>query len=147
MASSLRRIIAKRKIVSCTHCGEWVEVAARAMSIACPKCRKRVVLENIRIQSYHVARKLHTCGNIVIEKRGTLSTNAKAANMTVRGKVWGEVLVNDKVEVTKTGHMRGDVRASRLVVEEGATLNGNYEIGVQKLMPPTGEAAAKVSRM
>lgn len=144
MALSLRRIRAKKKIVSCTHCSEWMEVGALAMSVVCPKCRQRVIIEDYQIRSYHASRKLQTCGNVVVYKGATLSASTKAANMTVGGSVWGDVEVLGKLEVRKSGYMRGDVRASRLVVREGAMLEGYYEIGLMKIEPPRSKTGARV---
>jgi len=118
------------KHIRCTHCRAEIVVAPRALSVVCPECNKRLVLENLRIRSYHAVREVVTCGDIVVERRGHLvASTIKASNLTVRGKVDGDVLAGIRVEIRKTGDVRGDVCAPRLLVESGATLDGLLRIG------------------
>jgi cytoskeletal protein CcmA (bactofilin family) len=116
--------------IRCTHCRAEISVAPRALSVVCPQCNKRLVVENLRIRSYHAVREVATSGDIIVERRGHLVASViKASNLTVRGKVDGDVLAGIRVEIRKTGDMRGDVCAPRLLVESGATLDGLLRIG------------------
>jgi hypothetical protein len=117
------------KRVACTHCGGESEVADRAMSVFCPHCRKRLILENFRIKSYHAVREFATCGNIVVEKRGAVAARIVVDNLLVRGRIQGDVLARGKIQITRTGEVRGDLRAPRLIVEVGATIKGHCQIG------------------
>jgi len=106
------------------------------MSIFCPHCKKRVVIEDYKINAYHAARKVHTTGDVTVGKNGTLSGEIKASNLTVKGNAWGSMEIRGKVQLTKTAQIRGDVRAPRLVVESGATILGHFEIGRMRVEPP-----------
>jgi cytoskeletal protein CcmA (bactofilin family) len=39
------------------------------------------------------------------------------------------VSATEKIEIQSSGSVHGDVRAPRLIVQEGATLNGSVEMG------------------
>ncbi len=117
------------KRVLCTHCNGPAEVADKAMSVFCPHCRQRLILESFRIKSYHAVRKFATCGDVVIEKHGAVAASVLVGNLVVKGRVQGNVEARGKVEVAKTGHISGDIRAPRLVVHSGATLKGFCRIG------------------
>ncbi len=116
--------------IRCTHCGAGIDVAPRALSVVCPHCNRRLAVEDLRIRSYHAVREVATCGNVVVDKRGHLvASTIKASNLTVRGKVDGDVFASVRVKVGNTGDVRGDVCAPRLLVESGATLEGFLRIG------------------
>lgn len=117
------------KTVVCTHCNRVSEAGQRAMSVFCPHCHKRVILENYRIRSYHAATEFATCGDIVVERRGHVVAPIKVGNLTVRGKIQGRVAARGLVRISKTGNLKGDIDAPCLVVEPGAVLNGFLRIG------------------
>ena len=118
------------KRVACTHCNGVCEVGRRAMSIFCPHCRQRLILENFKIKSYKGVRELATCGDVVVERRGHVVARVIAYNLIVKGKVQGRVTVRSRVTVSKTGNLRGDVEAPSISVEGGAVLHGFLRIGV-----------------
>ena len=117
------------KKVVCTHCEAVSEAAQRAMSIFCPHCHKRVILEDFKIRSYHGVVEFATCGDIVVERRGFVVAPVKVQNLTIKGKVHGRVSARGQVKVCKTGQLKGDVDAPTLVVESGATIDGFLRIG------------------
>jgi DNA-directed RNA polymerase subunit RPC12/RpoP len=118
------------KRVRCTHCRKEVEVALKALSIFCPHCRQRLILENFRIRNYRAVREFATCGDVVVEKRGAVAAQVQVGNLLVKGRIQGDVEARGKVEVAKTGDICGDIRAPRLVVRAGGTIRGFCRIGV-----------------
>ena len=117
------------KTVICTHCSGVSEAGQRAMSVFCPHCHKRVILENYKIRSYYGVTEFATCGDIVVERRGHVVAPIKVSNLTVKGKVQGRVTARGYVKLGKTGYLKGNVDASALIVESGAKLDGFYRIG------------------
>ncbi len=99
------------------------------MSIFCPHCRKRLILENYQIKSYTSVRELVTCGDIVVERRGHVRASIKAGNLTVKGKVQGDISARGLVKISKTGRFEGELRAPALRIEGGAILHGFLHIG------------------
>jgi len=104
-------------------------VADKAMSTFCPLCHKRLVLENYRIDSYAAVREFATCGDVVVEKRGTVAARVQAENLLIKGRLMGDIRARGKVEIAKSGDVHGDIHASRLVVQSGAKLRGFCQIG------------------
>lgn len=117
------------RVVYCTHCNRQIDVCARAMSVFCPHCRQRVILEDYTIRSYHAVQSFRTCGDVVVERRGTLSAPIRVSTIKVKGKVWGNVEARERVEVARTGLVRGSVRAPYLIVQDGGVIVGRCEIG------------------
>lgn len=129
-----RQTTVKRQ-VTCTHCEHVSEVSARAMSAACPKCNKRLDLEDHKIQRYHAVRELVTCGTVTIEKKGHVPAPIRAESLEVQGKVNGDVRVLRRVHIGKTGSIVGDIVAPTLTVDDGGTVDGYLDIGPKKKRP------------
>jgi hypothetical protein len=132
---SKQRAGAGRQVV-CTHCEKPCEVGQRAMSIFCPHCRKRLILEDFKITGYHGVREFATCGDVIVEKNGNVAALVKVGALTVKGKVQGNVIARDRVKIHKTGWLHGDIKAPVLCVESGAKLNGYLCIGQPKPKAP-----------
>lgn len=129
---STKRAATKREVF-CTHCGEPSEVGQRAMSVFCPHCKKRLILEDFKVTSYRGVREFATCGDIVIEKRGHVAAMIKVGNLTVKGKVQGSITARGFVKIHKTAQLQGDIQAPTLKVASGAKLDGFLRIGDGRL--------------
>ena len=117
------------KEVVCTSCGQPSEVARRAMSVFCPHCKKRLILEDFKIRSYYAVRDFSTCGDIVVERKGHVVAPIKVGNLIVKGKVQGHVVARGKVTITKTGWLKGQIEAPCVDIEKGAVLDAVVHIG------------------
>ena len=70
-------------------------------------------------------------GNISVSKTLTIGKNGKvkaditAAVVRIIGEAKGNIIASDKVELLSPGRYTGNIQSQKLVVEEGAILNGN----------------------
>jgi cytoskeletal protein CcmA (bactofilin family) len=65
----------------------------------------------------------------------------------IRGKVNGNVTAKEKIDIKTKTEMFGDIRAARLVMEEGVTFVGQTEVNPNKvspIAPRPGESAKTV---
>jgi len=51
-----------------------------------------------------------------------------AKSVQVVGKVSGNVIATERVEVHSTGQVKGDIRAPKLLIQEGAVVNGSIQM-------------------
>jgi cytoskeletal protein CcmA (bactofilin family) len=89
-----------------------------------------------------------TLGDNAVVK-GTLDVGS----VIVRGKITGNIIAKDKIELKAKTELFGDVRAAKLVIEEGVTFVGKTEVNPNKVSPtpqpsrvgevPKGPAPAK----
>lgn len=93
------------------------------------------MVEDFRTATYHAVRQVATCGDVFIDKRGHVVAAVKASNVTVVGRLEGNVSARGRVEIKATARVKGDIVAPALRVESGATLEGRVRIGV----PETGD--------
>jgi len=63
-------------------------------------------------------------GDLHVDSQGTVKAKLQARGITVRGALEGEATAKDRLVVAGSGTVSGTVRVSRLVVEDGALLNG-----------------------
>ncbi|MGB2578553.1 cytoskeletal protein CcmA (bactofilin family) [Elusimicrobium simillimum] len=61
--------------------------------------------------------------HIVVGAEGSVEGDLSAAAIIVSGKVKGNICA-DELDVLSTADIKGDIRAGKIIVEEGATLNG-----------------------
>ncbi len=130
MPSSTTKRRSAVKQVICTQCEKPSEAPQRAMSVFCPHCKRRLILEDFKIKTYYAVSEFSTFGDITVERKGHVVAPVKASNLTVKGKLQGRVTVRGKVSIHKTGWFKGDLTAPTLRVESGAVVNGYLRIGV-----------------
>jgi cytoskeletal protein CcmA (bactofilin family) len=78
-----------------------------------------------------------------INSEGTLNLGENAVvkgtidvgSVVVRGKISGNIIAKDKVDLKAKTELFGDVRASKLVMEEGVTFVGKTEVNPNKVSP------------
>lgn len=66
---------------------------------------------------------------LTIGANGSCSAEVHAKNVVVIGKVNGNVIATERIEIQATGLVNGDVSAPKLIVQEGAVVNGSIEMG------------------
>ena len=64
-----------------------------------------------------------------------INGNINAQTVVVRGKINGNIVANDKIEIKANTELYGDIRASKLAMEEGVTFVGKTEITPKKVGP------------
>jgi len=68
---------------------------------------------------------------LTIGANGSCSAEVHAKTVVVIGKVNGNVIATERIEIQATGLVNGDVSAPKLVVQEGAVVNGSIEMGAK----------------
>ena len=78
---------------------------------------------------------IHTDGTLQLGDNATINGNINAQSVVVRGKVHGNISVREKIEIKSKAELFGDIRASKLVIEEGVTYVGKTEVNPNKVSP------------
>lgn len=85
---------------------------------------------------------ISSSGQLVIENGANLTGDVKADMIRIDGNVKGNLDAKQKVELTSSARVEGDLQSARLEVAEGAVLIGRCMVGVNGRERP---AAAKAS--
>jgi len=85
--------------------------------------------------------------NISIGTSGDVEGNLTATSVTIGGKLKGSVVVQDKLVFESKAVVRGDIKAAKLVVDEGAQFDGKCAMsGEAKPMPNLVELKPEARR-
>jgi cytoskeletal protein CcmA (bactofilin family) len=70
---------------------------------------------------------------LTIGEHGVIQAELQAKNIVIHGRLKGNVSADDKVEISATGSVQGDIRAPRVAILDGATFKGgiDMEVGTQ----------------
>jgi cytoskeletal protein CcmA (bactofilin family) len=78
---------------------------------------------------------IHTDGVLTLGDSAVITGNINAQSVVVRGKVNGNINAKEKIEIKAKAELFGDIRATKLVVEEGVTFVGKTEVNPNKVSP------------
>ena len=65
---------------------------------------------------------------LTVGENGNLKADVQAKGVIVSGKLIGNITATDRVEVTASGSLHGDVRAPRVVLADGARFKGSIDM-------------------
>jgi len=65
---------------------------------------------------------------LTIGEGGNVHAELNGKSIVIVGQVSGNVNASERLEIHASGVVNGDVRAPRLVVQEGAVINGSVEM-------------------
>lgn len=80
---------------------------------------------------------VQTEGTLNLGDTAVINGNINAQSVVVRGKVNGNITAKDKIDIKTKAELFGDIRASKLSVEEGVTFVGKAEVNPNKVSPST----------
>lgn len=71
---------------------------------------------------------IHAAENLAIGSTGEIEGLVNGRNITVGGKVKGNITAVEKLVLEGKAVVRGDIRAARLVIDEGAIFDGKVSM-------------------
>jgi cytoskeletal protein CcmA (bactofilin family) len=72
--------------------------------------------------------------HLTVESSGTVEADLDVEDLTVNGTVQGEIRASRSVSINANAKVVGNIRASRVIIEDGARFKGRVEMDVQ--LPP-----------
>jgi cytoskeletal protein CcmA (bactofilin family) len=80
-------------------------------------------------------------GNLTVGENARLKAEIKTGTVVVYGKVHGNIIASDRVELKASAEVVGDIKAKTLSIEPGAIFVGKSAVGTPST--PAGAAAGK----
>src|SRR5712671_177381 len=74
-----------------------------------------------------------SAGVLTVGENAEIRGEIKTKSVTVLGKVHGNITVDERCELKARAVLQGDLKAARLVIEEGATFVGKSEVTPNKI--------------
>jgi cytoskeletal protein CcmA (bactofilin family) len=78
---------------------------------------------------------INSDGTLNLGDNAVVKGTIDVGSVVVRGKITGNVVAKDKIELKAKTELFGDVRAAKLVIEEGVTFVGKTEVNPNKVSP------------
>jgi cytoskeletal protein CcmA (bactofilin family) len=107
------------------------EVARKLASVLGPASKiagDLVADENVEIRGLVEGSVRARCSRVTIGAEGLVQSRIDARSVRIRGTVRGNVTAEDWVEVKPGGVIRGDVRAPRVILHDGAVVTGRLDM-------------------
>ena len=86
---------------------------------------------------------IKSAASIVVGKEGEIEGEISVKNAVIGGKITGKLFASGKVTLENTSSFRGELTATRLVIDEGAILNGTCTMPAGAASPKPAFAAKK----
>ncbi|MDJ0788266.1 MAG: polymer-forming cytoskeletal protein [Myxococcota bacterium] len=83
--------------------------------------------DTVRIDG-HFSGEISSENTLIVGESGEIEATIRSKTVVVSGTVVGDVEATERLVVHKTGSLDGNVQTARLVVEDGAQLNGNLRM-------------------
>ena len=86
--------------------------------------------------------KIQSPGRLHVAREAKVQADVEAGSIIVEGEVKGNLIASDRIELKQTARYEGDLRATKLTVDEGAIFSGHVSVGPDsvKNRPPTSAA-------
>jgi len=83
--------------------------------------------ETIRVDG-KVEGQIKAAETVIIGENAFVKGDIEAKHIIIGGKVTGDVLATNKLEILATGELHGDIRTPRLFIAEGVIFEGTCEM-------------------
>jgi len=71
---------------------------------------------------------INSDGALTVGENADIRAEVKTKSITIYGKVQGNITVSERCELKSQCTLQGDLKAARLIIEEGATFIGKSEV-------------------
>ena len=71
---------------------------------------------------------INSDGALTVGENADIRAEIKTKSITIYGKVQGNISVSERCELKSKCTLQGDLKAARLIIEEGATFIGKSEV-------------------
>jgi cytoskeletal protein CcmA (bactofilin family) len=85
--------------------------------------------------------RINLTSDLRLGTKARVEASVHAKNVTVEGKVTGDISADERVELVMTATVDGNIRAPKIIVAEGARFRGSVDMGSQR---PHGEQSNRV---
>jgi cytoskeletal protein CcmA (bactofilin family) len=78
---------------------------------------------------------INSDGTLLVGDSAVINGNINVNSAVLRGKINGNVVAKEKIEIKTKTELFGDIRSSKLSIEEGVTFVGKTEVNPNKVAP------------
>ena len=122
-----RAVVPESRTVTCYRCCGTSTVSGFAESSSCPHCAGNLRLLPIDILKGHWGTSIMTTESVHIHDSAKVIANLIIASgdILIEGIVHGMCVCGGTARISSTGELKGGIRASQLIIDAGARLEGS----------------------
>jgi len=79
----------------------------------------------LRVDGHLTGRVLSESGTLIVGSSGRVDANVIVSAAVINGVVNGDIIATERLELGRTAHVVGNIQSPRLVMEDGALLEGS----------------------
>jgi cytoskeletal protein CcmA (bactofilin family) len=73
--------------------------------------------------------KIQLSSDLLVGTKGRVEATVHARNVTIEGRLTGDVSADDRVELVASATVDGNIKAPKIIVAEGAKFRGSVDMG------------------
>jgi cytoskeletal protein CcmA (bactofilin family) len=78
---------------------------------------------------------INSDGALTLSDEAVVKGNLNVGSVVLRGKINGNIVAKERIEIKAKTELFGDIRAPKLAIEEGVTFVGKTEVNPNKVAP------------
>jgi len=82
---------------------------------------------------------------LTVGEQGTVKANVLAKTITIEGSVEGDIYGKERIEIKSSSHVRGNLVADRVTLEDGAKFKGSIDMDIESHKDKFEQGYAPVS--
>jgi cytoskeletal protein CcmA (bactofilin family) len=136
-------------MVTCYLCGHDFEVSPKAITVSCPSCARQLMAQDVTIKGHTAVTTLPSCGKVVVKLRGRVVAKKVIGQegVTCEGSIEGAIETTATVRLERKAKCHGAIRAGRLIIADGASLEGEICVPWRPAEPPTTNGTTNGKRV
>jgi cytoskeletal protein CcmA (bactofilin family) len=78
----------------------------------------------LRVDGHLTGRVVSESGTLIVGSTGIVDANVSVAAAMINGKINGDIVATERLELGRTAHVVGNIQTPRLIMDDGAILEG-----------------------
>lgn len=95
----------------------------------------KVKFSNDLVVDGRIEGEINSDGSLTVGENAKIKAEIKTRSIVIYGKVHGNIIVSDRVELKANAELVGDIKAATLSIEAGATFVGKSTVGTPSSQP------------
>lgn len=77
---------------------------------------------------------ISTDEDVLVGENGVVNGNIISRNVSISGKINGNVICNGLLEILPTGHLDGDIEVKKISISDGAVFKGKCSMNLEQIL-------------
>ena len=86
-------------------------------------------------------------GELIVERQGSVQAEIKTTTAVIAGSVKGNIDCSDKLILESSSQFEGNIKTKRLIIQEGAVIQGNCQMGLKSAGEKSAPAPKKEANL